>query len=470
VNRRFGKLAGARLLLALFLFLLPGLLFARAAQDPASAAMERQFQQAMEAENRGDMARAESLLSGLHASHPGIFAVDESLGLLFAWRGDLARALPLLEDAVREQPSSDAAHANLGAALYGLHRNRPALEEFERAVRINPRIFSAQQSLGRLWMDSHDPSQAANAFLAALRLKPGDADLAMDCATALLAANRTREAAQILSRLAGAEQSARAQSLLGQMEEKDGQFKSAAQHFARAAQLDPSEENAWMMGLELLRHWNFKAAEIEFAAASAKFPGSRRLRLGLGAADFGGANYTAAIDVFAGLLEADPQNAAYAQLLGISCSVMIQAGNTRRCAVLLRYAQSHPADSAAATYAASWLLDHHRDPQTLETARKLLTPAIAANPNLPEAQLQMGTVLQEQMNWKGSIPYLERAVKLQPDLTVAHYRLARAYWRTGRRREGDAQMALQRKYVHQNQIDLDQRLRQVTSLAVSIQQ
>lgn len=468
MNRQYRKIASAWLLPAL-LCLAPGTLLAQAAQSAATAGMEREFEEAMAAENQGDLDRAEALLTALRASHPGIFAVDESLGLIFASQGNLSNALPLLEAAVREQPSSDAAHANLGAALYDLHRNRRALDEFDQAVRINPHNFSAQQSLGRLWMDSNRPDEAANALLAAHRMKPDDADLAMDCATALLAANRAREAGQILSGLAAADQSARAQSLLGQVDERNDKFKSAAEHFALATQLDPSEENAWMMGLELLQHWNFNAAEIEFEAASAKFPDSRRLRLGLGAAYFGDAKYPPAVEAFANLLEKDPHDAAYAELLGISCSAITQSSNPR-CDVLIKYSQSHPADTTAATYAASWLLHHDCDQQSLETIAKLLKPAIAANPNLPDAQLEMGTVLQDGMNWKESIPYLERAVKLKPDLTEAHYRLARAYWRTGRKQDGDAQLALQREYSRKNAVDLDQRLRQVTSLAVSIQQ
>jgi predicted Zn-dependent protease len=466
LNRQYRTIASAWLLPAL-LCLAPGVVFAQAAQNPATPSMERQFEDAMAAENQGDIDRAETLLTALHASHPGMFAVDESLGLIHASRGDLPGALPLLEAAVREQPSSDAAHANLGATLYGLHRNARALDEFEQAVHINPRNFSAQQSLGRLWMDDNRPSQAANALLAAHRLKPDDGDLAMDCATALLAANRSNEAGQILTGLAAAGQSARAQSLLGQLDEKNHKSKNAAEHFARAIQLDPSEENAWMMGLELLQHWNFNAAEIEFEAASAKFPDSLRLHLGLGAAYFGDAKYPAAVEVFAHLLESGPHNAAFAELLGISCNAITQASNPR-CDVLIRYSKSHPADTTAATYAASWLLDHDRDQQSLETAAQLLKPAIAANPDLPDAQLQMGTVLQYEMNWEESIPYLERAVKLKPDLTEAHYRLARAYWKTGRKQDGDAQMALQRKFVHKNADELQQRLRQVTTLAVSI--
>ncbi|HEX4067341.1 MAG TPA: tetratricopeptide repeat protein [Acidobacteriaceae bacterium] len=465
MKRLSGKLAWVLLLpLPCFVSLS---LHAQTGGAPTSAGMERQFEAAMAAENRGDLNRAEALLSALHDAHPGIFAVDESLGLVRVSRGDLSRALPLLEAGVREQPDSDAAHANLGAVLYQLHYNQRAIAEFEQSVRINPRNFSSQQSLGRLWMDGKRPDEAATAFLAALHLKPDDLGAKLDCVTALLAANRVGEAQEMLATFPGADRSARAQSLLGAIDEKQGRFQSAGEHLALAAQLDPSEENAWQLGVELLRHWTFSAAVTEFQAASAKFPESRRMRLGLGAALFGDAQYTQAIPVFADLLRGEPDNAMYAELLGISCNAPMQTVGPG-CAVLVTYAQSHPADAAAATYAASLLITQEENEQTMDLARKLLEQAITADSRLPDAQLQMGIILQDKLDWRGSIPYLERAVKLKPDLAPAHYRLARAYFKVGRKQDAQAQMELHEKFAHADEADLDRRLREVTRFVVDV--
>ena len=446
---------------------------ARAQQNPpadsATAAMEREFQAALAAQDKGDLDRAESLLRDLHIHHPGIFQVDETLGLLLVSRGNVAGALPLLQSAVREQPSSDVAHANLGAAYYQLHRAKPALEEFERAVEINPRNASAQESLGRISIENQRPEEAAKALLAAQRLKPDDQDLKLDCITALLAANRLGDAQKMLSTVAGADQSARAQSLLGEADEKAGKFQQAGEHFARAVALEPSEENAWQMSLELLRHWTFDAAIIEFQAASAKFPDSKRLRLGLGAALFGDAKYAQAVPVFADLLESDPDNTTYAELLGIACNAPLSTSNPR-CSMLVTYAQAHPADARAATYAAGFLLTESDNQQNVALARQLLVRAITANPGMPEAQYQMGVVLQQSNDWKGSIPYLERAIKLKPDFAQAHYHLARAYWRVGRREDGQAQMEMQKKYARQEQDDLNRRLSQIATLGVEVKQ
>jgi len=454
--------------------MLPGLLGSAnviVSQAPRSPTedVQHDFQAAMAAEDRGDMELAQTLLYRLHKTHPGIFEVDESLGLLLASRGDLDGALTLLETGVREEPSSDVAHANLGAAYYQLHQNQSAIHEFERAVQINPKNASSQESLGRLWMDDREPDEAANSFLAAVRLKPEDSDLKLDCVAALLEAKRLNEARGILASFPDADRSARAQALLGEAYEKKGNFQAAARCFARAAELDPSEENAWQLGYEYLRHWTFEAAVTEFEAAAIKFPGSKRLRLGLGAALYGAVHYVRAIPVFADLLETEPDNALYAELLGMSCDAPLPA-RIPRCAALVRYAQTHPADAKAATYAASWVIKDEENAQNVDLARNLLQQALDSNPNLPEAQFQTGMIMQDAKDWKGSIPYLERAVRLKPDYAQAHYHLALAYWRTGHKQDGDAQMGLQKKFARQEQEDLDRRFRQLTTFVMDDQQ
>jgi tetratricopeptide (TPR) repeat protein len=432
-----------------------------------SADMERDFKAAMAAEDRDDLDRAQALLLKLNDVHPGIFAVNESLGLLFASRGNPARALPLLQAAAREQPSSDAARANLGAALYSLHRNSDAIAEFQRAVHLNPSNESAQKSLGSVLMEEHRPADAARALTAALQLSPGDGDLQLDCVTAQLAAKRVGEARTILSNFADADHSARAQALMAEADELETDFSGAARHFTRAVELEPNEENAWLLSLELLRHWTFDAAAIELRAASAKFPDSKRMRIGLGAAFFGAAKYPQAISVFADLLESEPDNAMYADLLGTSCSAVMSEARPR-CAVLVHYAESHPADPRALANAAVYLVSERDSESHRPLIRKLLESALTADPRLPEAQFQMGTFLEDDGQWKDSVPYLERAIKLKPNYSQAHYHLALAYWRTGRKQEAQAQMELQKKYSRQQQDDLDRRLNQITTFLVDI--
>lgn len=431
----------------------------------ATQEMERQFQDAIAAQDRGDLEQAKSLLLELHSRHLGIFAVDESLGLLYVAREEFAAALPLLEDAARENPSSDIAVANLGAAQFKLHHNSEALEEFQRAVTLNPNNSVTQEALGRLWMEAHEPEKAAAAFAAALAQDPQNRDLAMDRAQALKDSGHPRQAVDILAGLPGVDQSARAQSLLADVDEASGNYREAGEHYERAVELDPSEPNVWMMGIEFLRHWTFEAAIREFAAGQDKFPLSTRMHVGLGAAYFGNGNYDKAIPIFADLLDADLDNSLDAELLGLSCVAAIQ-GEKPRCNSLLKYAQSHPRDAKVSVYTASTLIGGRLTEENMRMARQLLDHAIEVDPKLADAQYEMGVLKQDQMDWTGSISYLERAVKLKPNFARAHYRLALACLRSGRKQEGEAEMALQKRFSKQEQDDLDQRLGQITTFLV----
>lgn len=466
---RMGRGARRACLVIGFLLVAGSRLFAgQSNTQAANAAMEQAFQAAMQAEDQGDLQKAELLLRKLHAQHPGIFAIDESLGLLYVKQGRFEEAIALLKAAAEEQPDSDAAHANLGAAYFRLKRNREALTEFQSAARLNPKNEATQASLGRLLMEEHRPGQAADAFAAASALNPDNNDLAMDRAQALEEAGRTPEALQLLSTLPGVEQSPRGQSLLGDAEEKRGAYQKAAEHYARAAELDPSEANVWAVGVEFLRHWTFEAAITEFEAGTQKFPQSTRMKLGLGAAYFGGARYAPAIPVFSDLLKSDPDNALYAEMLGMACGAVTES-TKEGCKALLAYAEAHPHDAKASTFAASMLLTETETSDRLALARKLLDNAVAAAPKFAEAHYQLGVLKQNQGDWAGSVPDLERAIALKPDFSQAHYRVALAYWRVGRKQQGQAEMELQKKYSQQQKEDTTKRLRQITTFIVDVQ-
>ncbi len=440
------------------------------APSPASssdAAVEREFQAAMAAEDKGDLDQAASMLLNLHGKRPGNFAVDESLGLVYVAGDKFAEALPLLQAAAQEQPDSDVAHANLGAAYFKLHSNPEALAEFERAAQINPENAATQQALGQLWMEAHQPDRATQAFAHALALNPGATDLQLSLAQALADANQPGKAAEMLATMRNADQSAAAQSLLGDIAEKSGAYREAVQHYIRASQLDPSESNVWALGLEFLRHWTFDAAVPEFEAATVKFPLSKRMKLGLGAAYFGNGSYGKALPLFADLLESNPENSLYAEMLGQSCTAVIQE-TQKRCALLLHYADSHPANAKAATYAAATLIAGSTTPEQTQRARKLLEHAIAIDHKIAEARYQLGLLKQNESDWAGSIPDLESALALKPTYAKAHYRLALAYWRSGRKQDGEAEMELQKKYAKKDAEDLDQQMRQITRFLVEV--
>ena len=438
------------------------------ANEAITAADNQTFQRAMQMLNQGDRAGAEPLLRDLHARHPGNFEINESLGLLYASAGDLKMATPLLRAAARENPASDVAHANLGTALLKQGHAEDAAHELSLAATMNPSDAATEEALGQAWMLLKQPARAAAAFQAALPRDGSNPTLLYNAALALFDAGKAGEAEPLLARMPGADDSAEAQSLAGDIEERLGHYEPAVEHDQRAVQLDPTEPNLYVLGAEFLRHWTFGAAQTEFQAGVRVFPHSQRMRMGLGVAYYGAGKYDQAIPVFADLLAEYPENSMYAELLGRTCTVLTE-GEQPRCAGLTTYALHHPKDAILATYAATAILHEPSDDGRLQQARQLLQSAIQADPRLPEARYGMGLLLQTESQWRQSIPELEAAIRLRPAYASAHYRLALALSHVGQHERAQAEIQLEQKYNQQEHAMVDARLRQVTTFLVNMQ-
>jgi protein O-GlcNAc transferase len=92
-----------------------------------------------------------------------------------------------------------------------------------------------------------------------------------------------------------------------------------------------------------------------------------------------------------------------------------------------QYLAAHPAGYEALYFAA--VVDRGLGHTT--EAQREFTSAIQADAHQFEAQLALGTLLRQQGQVSAAIPYLQQAVRLQPDATSAHFQLARAYAATG---------------------------------------
>lgn len=455
-RRRSGWLALA------FLSLAAGVLLAQSAPD---VAMENEFQAAMAAQDRGDLDKAQSMLLKLRQEHPGIFALDESLGLLYVARERFAEALPVLQAAAKENPSSDLAHANLGADDLKLGKNTEAVHELQIAARLNPGNGETQSDLGHALASNGKPAEAAEAFGKAVALEPENEDLRYDWAAVLMDAGDVDQAAQTLTPIPNQETMPQVQALLGEIAEKQGRFLEAGQHFQEAVKLDPSETNLYLLGMEYLKHWTFDPAVQFFEYGVAHYPSSRRMLLGLGITRYSMNQVQAAASIFAQLMDTDPQNAAYAELLGRSCTLF--PDTIKECAKLVEFAERNQTNAIIDTYAATSILARSGDASNLPLAARLLDEAIAIDPKLPEAHYQKGVLLQFQEEWQKSIPEFEASIALKPESSRAHYHLALAYARIGNREKAKEQFTLQKKYREQEKEGIDTRFSEVQMFVVT---
>jgi tetratricopeptide (TPR) repeat protein len=86
-----------------------------------------------------------------------------------------------------------------------------------------------------------------------------------------------------------------------------------------------------------------------------------------------------------------------------------------------------------------------RQAQELPEAVKHFSKAVELEPNFADAYLGLGMTLLSQKAYAQAVAPLEKAVKLQPANPAAHYSLATAYARTGRKEEADREFVLQQK-------------------------
>jgi tetratricopeptide (TPR) repeat protein len=103
-----------------------------------------------------------------------------------------------------------------------------------------------------------------------------------------------------------------------------------------------------------------------------------------------------------------------------------------------------------------WKGKRAQDPDLdLKQIESILKRAIAADPALPDAHVQMGNLSSDQGNFAAAIPEYRRALELNSDLADAHYRLGQAYVRTGQKDLAQEQFQVYQQLRAQHLADLD---------------
>jgi tetratricopeptide (TPR) repeat protein len=434
--------------------------------EPMTTADATKLREALADYDQQRSQEAQTLLQDLLTRHPSNFDVNETLGLIHAEAGDFSAALPLLEHAAHLRPGAAIARANLGTAYLKLHQPGKAIPELEAAARLQPGDQQTQTNLAHAWMETNQPAKAAHAFTAAAALGPLDADTTHDRALALLQSGDVAGAKRVLDAIPQASRDDALEELSAEAEERLGNYRQAEEHFSQAAHLNPSEPNIYAWVVELLRHFSWQPAVKVADYGIQQYPSSTRLKAARGIASYADNRDKEAAGVFSDLLSADPENATWASLLGRSCALIADAAATG-CENLQHFADQHPRNAEAATYAATTLLHQPAEKRDNTRARALLEQAVAADPTLPDAWYQLGVLDQEETQWQQSTTPLEKAISLNPAFAEAHYRLARAYSHLGRRDDASKEIELQQRYAKQQKDSLDARLKDVTTFLTS---
>jgi tetratricopeptide (TPR) repeat protein len=421
-------------------------------QTQSTQNLDRQFQAAAADYDAGRLAEAATQLEGLLPRAQASFEVHEFLGLVYAGQSEDAKAVEQLEAAVRLKPNSAAARTNLAAALSHSGKSELAGEQLRKAIALAPHDYEANHNLGEFYLQAGKTGQARPLLEEAQRIKPDSYDNGYDLAQLYLLAGKLAEARQLAQALLKEKNTGELHNLLGQIEEKDGKFVAAGNEYEIAARLDPSEDNLFDWGNELLRHWTYAPAVDVFERGVQLYPNSPRLRIGLGVALYSTGKYDDAVKSLlaaADMTPADP--GCYLFLFKVYDHFPRQADDVIRR--FRRFAELRP-DSAQAQYYYAMSLwkgkqgaDSGLDPGVVEA---LLRKSIALDGSVAETHYQLANLYTDQQEYDKALPEYERALQLNPDIPDAHYRLGRYYARLGQKDRSQQEIALYQKFRAQD--------------------
>src|ERR1700676_3892559 len=161
---------------------------------------------------------------------------------------------PHFEKAVRLNPNSAHARTNAPANLVRLGKIDRAGEQFKKAAELEPQNFDTSHNLAEFYVQSKKIADAVPYLERAQRIESTSYDNGYDLSLAYLLSGRLADARQQIQLLLRLKNTAELHNLLGEVEEKDGNFVQAANEYELAAHADPSESNLFDWGSELLLH------------------------------------------------------------------------------------------------------------------------------------------------------------------------------------------------------------------------
>jgi len=397
----------------------------------------------------GHFREASAELEELLPHAPNSFEIHELLGLAYASQSLDTKAIGHLEIAVRLKPDSAEARTNLAASLSHAGKIALAGEQFRKALELEPRNYNANHNLGEFYIRSGKIADAKPFLEEAQRINPSSYDNGYDLAMAEFLTGQLGEARQQVQSLVRINNTGELHNLLGQIEEKDGKFVAAVNEFELAAHMDPSEDNLFTWGSELLLHRTYEPAIDVFQQAAVRYPDSARVKIGLGMAlDLRG-KYDEAVKVLLEAADLDPADSRCYIFLSKAYGSSPNQGEEviKR---FRRYAELKPHDALAQYYYAMSLWKGRRLDESSadrDAIQALLQKSVALDGSLADAHVQLGNLYADAHEYEKSIPEYSRALELNPDLPDAHYRLGQDYVHTGKKDQA------------QKEFDVYQRLR-----------
>jgi len=296
-----------------------------------------------------------------------------------------------------------------------------------------PQDLKANENLGRFYIGAERYADAVPPLTTAYELNRAGEGNEYQLAVALTRSGRLVDAREHVTRLLSKGDRPEWHRVAGELAERSGDSLTAVHEFERAANGDPSEDNYFAWGSELLEHRAIWQAKDVFEAGARNYPKSERMLTALGAALFGVALYD---DAAKRLCEASDLSPTEAEPYLFMGKVEAAAPNSLPCieTKLQRFVQMQPGNPIANLYyALSYWKEHGKrtDPETLDHVKTYLNRAVKADSSCSDAYLQLGVLEATGANFEMASEFYRKAIAANPQSSEAHYRLGIAYDRLG---------------------------------------
>jgi tetratricopeptide (TPR) repeat protein len=296
-----------------------------------------------------------------------------------------------------------------------------------------PESFETNHQLGEFYFHAGRYRDAISPLLVAYQIDPAMADNAYDLALAYKEVGDFSRSREQVQKLLAHNNSADLHRLAGELDEKLGDPLAAVREDEQAVHLDPSEQNYFEWGSELLLHRAVWQAVEVFKSGAKAYPKSSRMLTALGTSLFAGALYDEAalrLCDASDLNPADPEPYVFMGKIEIAAPTRLPCVEQK----LARFAQEQPENPLANYLYAMTVWKRQEQPadqQVLQQVEALLTKAVTIDPNCADAYLQLGILYSSQRNYEKAIGFYTKAIKVNPQSGEAHYRLGVAYDKTG---------------------------------------
>jgi len=346
----------------------------------------------------------------------------------------------------------------------------PELEKrLREAVRQEPLNFNSNRELGAFCLRHGQYGDAIPPLEKAHELNPGDFDTAFELAQAYEGSGQHGKAKTIVEPLLASADRAELHRLAGDIEESLENPLAAERAYERAVGLNPSEQNYFAWGGELLVHRAVEAAVEVFSKGANAFPQSERMLAGLGAALYANGAYEPAarnVCKASDLNPSDPEPYLFLGRMAQAAPQVLPCVEER----LARFARERPRDASANFYYAVAILKAGGPEQRKRQAEALLEEAARIDPAFAEAYLQLGALQSQRGDWPRAKASYERAVAANAEFPDPHFRLAQVYQHTGDGKRAAEELQIFERLKQTDAAAVEQRRREIRQFIVVLRE